>query len=211
MNEKLQLCLNDVSNWYTGNRLVLNADKSNVMFIASNTQLRNHHSELNIMLDHKKLDHCTESKYLGLTIDNAMSWEKHISNLCKSLYMKIAQLSRAKGVLPPHLLLKVFNSTIQPCFDYGITVWGNTTAYNLAKVQHIQNYAARVITGNFDYINNRGIDLVRSLGWMAIKQIFLCFQSILMFKCVHGLAPDYLVNEVIMSFEMNVLTLEHMT
>ena len=38
---------------------------------------------------------------------------------------------------------------------------------------------------------------------MTIKQRFLYFQSILMFKCVHGLAPDYLVNEVIMSFEMN--------
>lgn len=203
LNEKLQICLNDVSNWYCGNKLVLNADKSNVMFIASKSELLKNNAELNIKLHSKALEHCKKSKYLGVTIDENMNWDKHISNLCKSLYIKIAQLSRVKCILPSHLLLKIFNSTLQPCFDYGITVWGSTTACNIAKVQHLQNYAARVITGNFDYINSRGVELVKSLGWMTIKQRFYYFQAILLFKCIHGLAPDYLVNEITMLFEVN--------
>ena len=85
---------------------------------------------------------------------------------------------------------------IQPTIDYAITVWGHTTAANIGKVQRIQNYAARILTGNFDYVNCRGIDIVKTLGWMNVLERRKYFDCILMFKCLHGLAPDYLVNQV---------------
>ena len=54
--------------------------------------------------------------------------------------------------------------TIQPCIDYGISVWSHTSAEYLYKIQHMQNYAARILSNIFDYINQRGIDLVREHG-----------------------------------------------
>ena len=47
---------------------------------------------------------------------------------------------------------------------------GLTTAYNINKVQRLQNRAARILTGNFDYVNTRGIDLVKNLGLMNVIQ-----------------------------------------
>ena len=38
--------------------------------------------------------------------------------------------------------------------------WGYRTAHNTNKVQQLQNRAARILTGKYDYVNTRGIDLM---------------------------------------------------
>ena len=58
-------------------------------------------------------------------------------------------------------MLHIYQCVIQPRLDYAITLWGFTSQLNLSRVQHLQNRAARIITGNFDYINVRGIDIVK--------------------------------------------------
>ena len=66
------------------------------------------------------------------------------------------------------------------------------------KIQRLQNRAVRIVSGNYDYVNTRCIELVKSLQWMNVHERRDYFMSILMFKCIHGLAPDYLCNELIM-------------
>ena len=44
--------------------------------------------------------------------------------------------------------------------------------------------------------------MVRLLKWMSVKQRYEYFCLLLMFKCVHGQAPDYLCNNVIMECEI---------
>ena len=46
----------------------------------------------------------------------------------------------------------------------------NTTAHNIHKDQRLQNRAANILTGNDDYVNARGVDLVKSLGLMNVSQ-----------------------------------------
>ena len=94
---------------------------------------------------------------------------------------------------------------IQPNIDYAISVWGCTTQANLDKIQRLQNYAARIIEGNFDYINTRGLDLVTKLGWMTVRERFFYFQILLIYKCIYGLAPNYLENNVTMEIDINGL------
>ena len=188
LNKILQKCVDDVCIWYNGNKLGVNAAKSNAMILASPHLLKNCDENVSMILNGSDIEDCKHADYLGLTIDNNLTWDQHIDKICRSLSFKVSRLARAKRILPAYLLLKIYNSVIQPSFDYGITIWGNTTESNLAKVQHIQNYAARIVTRNFDYKNYRGIDLVHSLGWMNIKQRFEYFQCILMFKYIHGMS-----------------------
>ena len=100
------------------------------------------------------------------------------------------------------LLLKVYKSYIQSKLVYGLTIWGCTTDTNLGKIQWIQSVAARIITGNFDYIHSRGVDIVRPLHLQTVKERWDYFLCVLMFKCIHGLAPNYLCNDVIMYIYM---------
>ena len=85
---------------------------------------------------------------------------------------------------------------IQPKIDYAISIWGYTSRQNLNKIQRLQNRAARIITGNRDYVNTRGIELVKTLKWMCVSQRRYYFMLLLMFKSIHGLAPDYLCDVI---------------
>ena len=92
--------------------------------------------------------------------------------------------------------MSIYTSVIQPTVDYAISIWGCTSKQNIYKIQRLQNRAARIITGNYDFINTRGIDLVKNLKWMCVSQRRDYFIAILMFKSIHGLAPQYLCDEI---------------
>ncbi len=83
---------------------------------------------------------------------------------------------------------------------------GHTTAHNINKVQRLQNRAARILMGNYDYVNTRGIDLVNTLGLMNVSQIRYYFMIILMFKSIHGLVPTYLYDEITMQKDIAIRT-----
>ena len=59
--------------------------------------------------------------------------------------------------------LQVYKSYIQPHWDGGITLYDNSTQKTIDLFQGARNHAARLIIRNFDYINYRGIDVVKCL------------------------------------------------
>ena len=77
------------------------------------------------------------------------------------------------------------------------------TQGNLDRVQIIQNFCARIMCKNHDYINTRGIDLVNSLKIQTIRQRRDYFLSVLMFKAIQGLAPLYVCNDVTMIVDVH--------
>ena len=114
----------------------------------------------------------------------------------------LSLLRRLRAIFPQNHLLQVYKSYIQPKLDYGLTIYGCTTQENLTLVQRLQNHAARLILGNFDYINFPGIELVKSLGLYTIEERRDYFLATLMFKSIHWLAPVYLCNQVVMNFDV---------
>ena len=110
---------------------------------------------------------------------------------------------RLRKILPSALLLNIYKTYVQSKIDYGLSIWGCTTEVNLNRVQRIQNLLARIICNNFDYIHSRGIDLVRSLKLQTIRERRDYFLCVLMFKCIHGLAPHYLSNDVTMHVDIH--------
>ena len=83
---------------------------------------------------------------------------------------------------------------------------GRGRYYCINKVQRLQNRAARILTGIFDYVNTRGIDLVKNLGLMNVTQRRDYFMIIMMFKSIHGLVPDYICDEINMQRDIKIRT-----
>jgi hypothetical protein len=175
VNEKLQSCVDKVSQWYLKNNIMINADKSCAMIVKSKRNFSN--PVLDITIDNCQIEQVKTMTYLGMEIDEALSWDSHVTKLCRKLGFKVSKLARLSKSLPKEILIKIYNSMIQPCIDYVLSVWGDTNQYNLDKVQGLQNHAARVIEGKFDYVNTRGIELVVKLGWMTIKGTLHLFPS----------------------------------
>ena len=201
VNEKLQICVSHLNNWYVHNKLSVNISKSEVMLISSSRRFLSDNLDISIDGQCLKYVHC--ANYLGMKIDNHLTWNDYINKLCSNVASKLSSLRRLQGTVTSNVLCKIYLTMIQPCIDYAISVWGQTSEYNINKIQRLQNYAARIVTNNHDYINCRGIDIVHALKWMDVKMRRNYFTIILMYKCIHGLAPNYLVDEIIMNFDVN--------
>ena len=132
-----------------------------------------------------------------------MSWDNQCDNLCSRIAGEIAVLRRLRSFVKPNTLKLLYEKTIQPVMDYACSVWSNTKKGSIDKLQRAQNYTARIISGNFDYINTRSIDLLRSLRWATVQERCDYFTDVVMYKSVHGLAPIYLTENVVMAGEIH--------
>ena len=61
-------------------------------------------------------------------------------------------------------------------------------------ITRLQHRAARIITGNFDFINVRGDELSKRLGIQEIDTRRDYFTAMLMYKIKHGLDPNRLID-----------------
>ena len=64
------------------------------------------------------------------------------------------------------------------------------------KLQRMQNFAARVVEKDFDYVNTRGINLIKKLNWQTLQERKRYLLSTLMYKCVNQQAPRYLTDNI---------------
>ena len=111
----------------------------------------------------------------------------------KRVSSKIAVLHRLRQFLASNILNTVYLTTIQPIFDYCLSVWGNPSKQNINAIKKLQNRSARAVTGNFDY-SSSVTNIRNDLCWMNIKTRFDYFTLILMYESLKSLAPDYLTN-----------------
>ena len=209
LNDNLQASIDNIKQWYDSNLLVVNNSKSNVMMITTRQReailtenLVNNSAPINVKLDDSVLCYVDYCKYLGVHIDKNLNWCQNVNALCKDLNFIVWTLSRLTNVLPIGCLLQIYQSIMQPKIDYAITIWGYSSESNIDKVQRMQNRGIRAILNNYDYVNVRGIDLLSQYKIMNVKQRRDYFMSLLMFKSIHGLAPTYMNNEIIMSIEV---------
>ena len=97
------------------------------------------------------------------------------------------------------LLCDQYIACIQPCIDYAVSFWGSCSEQTKDLICRLQRRAARIITGNFDFIDTRGADLMKDFGWQTLDIREDYFLSTLMYKYIKGNAPVQLPYELIMT------------
>ena len=193
LEAKMNTCLSQVHQWYNENQLLVNSTKSSFMVLGTHKSVLKS-SNINILFDRQPLTHCSTNKLLGIMIDEHINFHDHIQYLKSKVSSKIGLIHRLRSTLPLSSLKTIYLSTIQPIFDYCITVWGPFSKENLKIVQRLQNRSARAVTGIFDYQISSS-KIIQDLGWMTIKERLVYFTSCLLYKCLNDLAPTYLTNQ----------------
>ena len=77
-----------------------------------------------VMLGNRVLDFGTETKCLGIIIDNQLSWLSHLELICRSFGQKVNQLKRLKYLIKGYLavyLLQKYYSHLQFSLGYLLT------------------------------------------------------------------------------------------
>ena len=84
-------------------------------------------------------------KSLGVYIDQNLSWNVHVNNLCKKIAAGIGVIKRSRAFVPFDILLYMYSSSVQPHFDYCSEIWGCCNKTLSTKLQKLQNRAARIL------------------------------------------------------------------
>ena len=86
------------------NKLCINKKKSSVMIIGSKFQLRSLNlDDFAISVNADKLQLVEQAKYLGLWVQNDLSWDDHILELCRKMYYYVHMFRRLRKILPSQL------------------------------------------------------------------------------------------------------------
>ena len=197
-----QNSVNDACKWYKTNHLPINTDKSLCMLAGSEhmlNRLDEHSKSLKINIDNVNLKQVSDLPYLGINLDDTLKWNKHILQLCSNISRTLGLLSRLRKVLNKDTLKLLYFSIILPKFDYAISVWGYCSNTNQKLIVRLQHRAARIVTNNWDFINVRGNDLVKELGWQTVEERRNYFTAMLLYKCINGAAPRRLIDELVMT------------
>ena len=177
VNNSLQNCVSTVMSWYENNKLVIYTEKSNVMLIGSQRNIDNDAREaLTITAGDTTLSQISHARYLGITIDDTLSWNQHTHTVCQSLSNKLRVLGRVGKFASKELLDTIYRISIQPVMDYACTVWGNSSVTNENLVYRLQKRAASIVMNNFDFIDLRGQDLIEYLNWQTLedRRMYFC-------------------------------------
>ena len=117
MNYELKLA----SQWMKLNKLSLNTDKTELIFFHSRYKSLNS-NHLSIKLDNVKLYPIDHVKYLGMFLDNHLSWDYHINQLGKKLSQANGILAKLRHNAPLKTVL--YHAIVYSHLNYGCTVWG---------------------------------------------------------------------------------------
>ena len=119
--------LDRIANWLKKNELRINIGKTKFMAIGKKDY------EGGVKLQGPIIPRCPEVKYIGVVVDQKLTWHSHVASLGKKALAMISTISRVKSCLP----------VLLPQLDYCSAVW-HTNCSNALSTK-IQNYAMRII------------------------------------------------------------------
>lgn len=192
LEQQMNHDMSEIHTWLQANKLSLNVVKTKYMIIASQHKIRHLTHQFQIEVNHQLLKREKGYKYLGVEIDDSLTWKDHICKISKKISGGIGALKRVRQLVPFKLLLTMYNSLVLPYFDYCSAVWGSCGRGFSDTLQKLQNRAARVVT--FSSYNRQSTELLDELKWDNLEIRRSKQLAVMMYKIMINRAPSYLTN-----------------
>ena len=103
----------------------------------------------NYFIDSSPIKEVPHSKYLGVIIDNKLSWNPHIQHITTKATQVNAFLYRNLRQCPTSVKNSCYKSIVRPIIEYASSVWDPHTTISIQKLESIQKRAARFCFNNF--------------------------------------------------------------
>ena len=174
-----------VIEWLQVNKLSLNLKKTH--FVIFRKQKAKILLEKDLIIDNVKISRTDKTKFLGVVIDEYLSFEHHVKQVKGKVARGLGILYKSKRLLNIKSLLQLYNSFIYPYINYCISVWGNTCMIYISPLIKLQKKAVRIISGaeRLDHTD----PLFKELRILRIKEAYAYSLQLIMFKFHHGLLP----------------------
>ena len=162
INKELML----IYDWLLANKLSLNINKTKYMIFRYPQKQARSIPKLSIYINGNELNRVQNFDFLGITLNETLSWKPHIEKISIKISKVIGVMSRCKKHIHSSVLLKIYNSLILSRINYGITCWG----FENKRIFKLQKKALRVICKT--KYNAHTDPLFLKLKTLKVKDIF---------------------------------------
>ncbi|XP_074107215.1 uncharacterized protein LOC141532664 [Cotesia typhae] len=166
---KLNVEVNRIVEWCENNFLRLNAAKTNAIIFGS-PQHVNDHACINaqkIVINNVVIDYTNNVKYLGVILDNILSWHDQVIMVCNRSMRCLARLKMNNELFNYQIRRRLVAALILPMFDYCTAAYTDMSGTLQKKLQRKLNACIRFIfrLARHDHITPSR----RSLGWLTLS------------------------------------------
>ena len=188
---KLELCLAHVHNWMNSNKLKLNPSKTEFIMFGGNAQLQKCCIDA-ISVSGANVHKSTCIKYLGVYMDNVLSYRKQVNSKCKAALFNYSRIKSIRKYLDVENCKTLVSCLILSHIDYANVLYYGLPDCEIQKLQRVQNMAAKLVLNRSKY--DSASECLKLLHWLPVKMRINYKLAVYVYKCLHGCAPSYIAD-----------------
>ena len=179
--------LSKIITWMRANKLSINIDKT--CYIIFRPKRKHIPDNLPpISFNGRQVQKVNSIKFLGVILDDTISWVEHINSLKNKISKSIGIIAKARKYLNYSTLLTLYNSFVYPHLVYCIESWGRTSDTLLLAILRLQKKILRLIKCVPKSYESQM--LFSEMKILPIKKLYLYSVALFMFKYKTGKLPS---------------------
>ena len=184
------LVLGDLSKWLSENDLIVNENKCKVLYLGQKNK-----PVSGVRMNQMTLEVANVVKYLGIHIDDKLSFKAHILAVIDKITKRTSYFGRICRDVNMINRINVYKSIIAPHYQYCPTIWAYADAGDIQKIQIQQNRAMRYILRCNRYTP---VKLMQDcLKFLSVKQYLVLQILCFIYKASNKLFPPYINKKLI--------------
>jgi len=191
---------NKIQTWFMCNKLSLNMKKTNYMIFSNRPADQN-------LIKINSLSRVHKSKFLGVIIDDKLSWNDHISHVTAKVSRAVGILNKARRLLPVKVLNTLYSAIVLPHLQYCNIVWGTNHAVRLHSLFLLQKKAIRIVN-NADYLAHTS-PLFKQSNQLNLFDINKLQIGTFMYNSINRLLPSNIQNAIVFNHGIHAHNTRH--
>ena len=175
--------LEKISEWLAANELSLNVGKSKLLVFNNKKKVK-----IDIILNGQSLQEVDHAKYLGILIDNKLSWSYQINAVKLKISRGLGLQAKIRHYVPKNTSRSLYFSFINCHMDYNLLNWGMAAPSKLEPIHSKVNKALRIMT--FSKRDSPSIPLYKELNILPLEKAFELKNAKHMWKLHNGYLPE---------------------
>ena len=150
-SEKLQNDIKTLEKWSSIWELEFNLENCHVLTLGKFENIRHTHR---YKICEKEMEHVYTEKDLGVTVDENLSFEEHITNKIRVANTIVGQIRSSFTFLDGQTFKRLYTSLVRPHIEYAQAVWSPHQEKFIKMLENVQIRATKLVDGigDLDYI-----------------------------------------------------------
>ena len=181
LNKIIQVELDKITDWLSVNKLSINATKTK--FVLFRSRNKKPAQSINISINNENIKQEKHTTFLGIVIDEFLTWYNHLDLVGKKMIKCAAIISRMRYYITLNSLKLIYYALVYPYLIYGNLIWGNTYKSRIQKSMKIQKKIVRLMTFKSYFEHTEPI--FQELQILNIYKVNDYLTSLFMFRYFH--------------------------